>query len=79
VHGAGIRPSIFQRLEADAFLTQRVQDVEQIAGRSRQSVEADNHKRIAVFQPFQELAKLCPVGLSARDLLGVDFGCACRS
>src|SRR5262249_12314851 len=69
VRRGGIRPGVMKRTEASTGLADRIDDVEQVAGRAREAIEAGDDKHIAGFQPANHLRQLGPVSLRARDLL----------
>src|SRR5262249_38613039 len=73
VQGRGAAQRILERAEGRATLGYLTQQVKQVPRRARQPIEpADNH-RVALLEPAHQLAELGPIGLSARDLLAIDF------
>ena len=44
-----VRPCILQRLEAGTGLADRIEDIEQVAGRARQSIEAGDDENVTWF------------------------------
>jgi hypothetical protein len=51
-----IGPGVVQRLERGSALRDLVQDVEQIAGRTRQAVEPGDHEHVALAERSDGLA-----------------------
>ena len=72
-----IGPSVRQGLEAGACLGDRIDDVEQVARRARQSIEPRHHQHVARAEAANHLGKLGAVTAGAADFLGVDLGAAC--
>src|SRR5215510_3058410 len=64
-----IRPGVMKRTEVGTGLADCIDDVEQVAGRAREAIEAGDDEHIAGFQPANHLGQLGPVSLRARDLL----------
>jgi hypothetical protein len=48
----GVRPGISQRAEARALLSDGIQDVEKVTGRSGQAIEPRDHENVAPIQRF---------------------------
>src|SRR5262249_51678704 len=71
-----IGPGVLERTEASAGLTDCIEDVEQIACRARQPIEASDDQNITVLQPANRLCQLGPIGLRARGLLLEDVPAA---
>ena len=62
-----------QRSELGATLGKGVQDVEQIAGRACQPVEAGHDQQVVALQPLHDLSQLGPISAGTGDLLLVDL------
>jgi hypothetical protein len=65
VRRRGVAPCILQRTKACAALTDGVEQVQQIARRSRQSIEPTDQQRVTWFEPTDHLAQFRPIGLCA--------------
>ena len=61
----GVGPAIGQRFETGSSLGDGVEDVEQVAGRAGQTIQPRYDQYVALVEPFEQLAKLSPVGLRA--------------
>ena len=57
----GVAPGVVQRSELGATLGKGMQDVEQIAGRACQAVEAGHDQQVVALQPLQDLGQLGPI------------------
>src|SRR5262249_6339012 len=78
VWGGSVSPRILERTKASAALADLIEDIEQVAGRSRQAIEPHDREHVAVLEPANHLGQLRSVGLRTRDLLFVDVAAACR-
>jgi hypothetical protein len=55
-----IAPWIFERFEADTTLTKIMKDIEQVAGRASQPIEARHHEHIAFCEASEQLGQFGP-------------------
>jgi hypothetical protein len=68
----GVGPGLAQRAQPGPGLAQLLGDLEQVAGRARQAVEARDHDHVALARLVEQAGQLRPVALGAGDLLLVD-------
>src|SRR5215470_2872596 len=73
MHGRGIGPRILERAERRATVGYLRQQVQQIARRAAQAIEAGDNHRVALLEPAHQLAKLRPIGLGTRNLLTINL------
>src|SRR5262245_22980810 len=74
-----IQPRVFQRLDVRASRLDLVQQSEQIADRSRQSIQSHHHEGVARFQRVQRLLqRVPPIRAFGRYLLGKELLAARR-
>ena len=73
----GVGPNVMQRFEAHVVLTQPVQDIEQIACRTRQSIQARDNEGVASLKLLQRLCQLYTITTRTTHLLSKDFDAAC--
>jgi hypothetical protein len=67
VRGRGVSPSISKRFEACPLFGDRAQQVEEIAGRPRQTIEPRNNQYVAFRKRCHKSRKLFAVGPSTAD------------
>jgi len=70
----GVGPGIGERFELRASVGDLVEHVEQITGRTRQTIKAGDQQGVAGFQPFEELGEYRAISLRAAGSLSIDLG-----
>src|SRR5262249_31922629 len=76
MHRRCVCPGILERAEGGATFGYLRQQVQQIARRAAQAIEAGDNHPVALPQPAPELVQLRAIGLRARNLLAVDLDAA---
>src|SRR5262245_15902352 len=76
MHRRCVCPGILERAEGGATFGYLRQQVQQIARRAAQAIEAGDNHRVAFLEPAHELVQLRAIGLRARNLLAVDLDAA---
>ena len=64
-----VRPGVAQRPEPRTLLSDGIQDVEKVTGRSSQAIEPSDHENVALIQRLYKPRKLLTIGSRTADLL----------
>jgi len=73
---SAVRTCASQRLEPGASLGDRIEDVEQVARRARQAIEAGDDYHVAGVKLLQQLTEFGPIGLRTARRLAKHFRAA---